>query len=104
MTLKNGDPASHNGPRPRPHGAVPVLCRIHLGLGGLMSLHPILPGGCATAVSYLYDNLLDLHDAYPGEDWRPLRRLIRQARPPLGRLCPEDDSRCHIRILTAVWP
>ena len=60
----------------------------YMGLSGLMSLHPILPGRCATAVSYLYDNLLDLHDAYPGEDWRPLRRLIRK-QPPLGVCAPK---------------
>ena len=60
----------------------------YMGLSGLMSLHPILPGRCATAVSYLYDNLLDLHDAYPGEDWRPLRRLIRK-QPPLSACAPK---------------
>ena len=57
----------------------------YMGLSALISLHPVRPGRCATAVSYLYDNLLDLHDAYPGEDWRPLRRLIR-TQPPL-RVC-----------------
>ena len=60
----------------------------HMGLSGLMSLHPIRPGRCATAVSYLYDNLLDLHDAYPGEEWRPLRRLIRK-QPPLSVCSPK---------------
>ena len=50
----------------------------YMGLTALLSLDPVRPGRCATAVSYLYDNLLDLHDAYPGEDWRPLRRLIRK--------------------------
>jgi hypothetical protein len=59
-----------------------------MGLSGLMSLHPIRPGRCATAISYLYDNLLDLHDAYPGEDWRPLQRLIRK-QPPLSVCAPK---------------
>ena len=50
----------------------------YMGLSGLLQLHPVLPGRCAIAVSYLYDNMLDLHGAYPDEDWRPLRRLIKQ--------------------------
>ena len=57
----------------------------YMGLTALLNLHPVRPGRCATAVSYLYDNLLDLHDAYPGEDWRPLRRLIRTQ--PSPRVC-----------------
>jgi hypothetical protein len=60
----------------------------YMGLSALISLHPIRPGRCATAVSYLYDNLLDVHDAYPGEDWRPLRRLIRK-QPPLSVCAPK---------------
>jgi hypothetical protein len=64
----------------------------YMGLSALMTLHPILPGRCATAVSYLYDNLLDLHDAYPGEDWRPRRRLIRR-QPPLGVCAPKANCR-----------
>lgn len=60
----------------------------YVGLSGLVSLHPVLRGQCATAVSYLYDNLLDLRQAYPGEDWRPLRRLIR-TQPPLSACAPK---------------
>ena len=60
----------------------------YMGLTALLGLHPVRPGRCATAVSYLYDNLLDLHDAYPGEDWRPLRRLIRK-QPPLSVCAPK---------------
>jgi hypothetical protein len=60
----------------------------YMGLTALINLHPVRPGRCATAVSYLYDNLLDLHDAYPGEDWRPLRRLIRK-QPPLSVCAPK---------------
>jgi hypothetical protein len=60
----------------------------YMGLGALLSLHPVRPGRCATAVSYLYDNLLDLHDAYPGEDRRPLRRLIRK-QPSLNVCAPK---------------
>jgi hypothetical protein len=62
-----------------------------MGLTALLNLHPVRPGLCATAVSYLYDNLLDLHDAYPGEDWRPLRRLI-HTQPSL-RACAPKPSR-----------
>ena len=60
----------------------------YMGLTALLGLHPVRPGRCATAVLYLYDNLLDLHDAYPGEDWRPLRRLIRK-QPPLSVCAPK---------------
>jgi hypothetical protein len=64
----------------------------YMGLTALLNLHPVRPGRCATAVSYLYDNLLDLHDAYPGEDWRPLRRLIRK-QPPLSVCAPKPTPR-----------
>jgi hypothetical protein len=56
-----------------------------LGLSGLTTLHPIRRGRCAIAISYLYDNLLDLAHAYPGENWEPLRRLIRKQ--PSLRVC-----------------
>jgi len=56
-----------------------------LGLNELLSVHPLGPGRCATAVTYLYDNLLDLHDARPGENWNPLRRLV--AKEPSIRAC-----------------
>ncbi len=61
----------------------------YLGLSGLTRLHPIRHGRCANAVSYLYDNLLDLAHAYPGEDWRPLRRLIRK-QPSLSVCAPRS--------------
>jgi hypothetical protein len=48
-----------------------------MGLEELLGLRPIRRGRCADAVLYLYNNLLDLHDASPGEDWRPLRHLVR---------------------------
>jgi hypothetical protein len=64
----------------------------YMGLSALSTLHPVLPGRCATAVSYLYDNLLDLHHAYPGEDWRPLRRLIR-TQPSLSVCAPRSAPR-----------
>lgn len=56
-----------------------------LGLGVLVSIHPLRPGRCATAVTYLYNNLLDLEDAYPGENWNPLRRAV--AKEPSTRAC-----------------
>jgi hypothetical protein len=62
----------------------------YMGLTALLRLHPVRPGRCATAISYLYDNLLDLHDAYPGENWRPLRRLIHK-QPPL-RVCAPNTT------------
>ena len=47
-----------------------------LGLHELITIHPLGPGRCATAVVYLYNNLLDLDNAQPGENWTPLRRLV----------------------------
>ena len=64
----------------------------YMALSGLRSLHPVLRGRCAVAVSYLYNNLLDLHHAYPGEDWRPLRRLIRK-QPSLSVCAPRAVAR-----------
>jgi hypothetical protein len=62
-----------------------------LGLSELVTIHPLGAGRCATAVVYLYDNLLDLQDAYPGENWNPLRRLV--AKEPSIRACAPPDRR-----------
>jgi hypothetical protein len=51
----------------------------------------IAPGSCATYVGQLYGNLLDLHDAYPGEDWRPLIRLVRR-QPSLVTSCRQHAA------------
>jgi hypothetical protein len=64
-----------------------------LGLSELVTIHPLAPGRCATAVIYLYDNLLDLHDAYEGENWNPLRRLV--AKEPSIRACAPRQPRHH---------
>ncbi len=47
-----------------------------VGLSELVSIRPLAPGRCLTAVTDLYNNLLDLKNAYPGENWRPLRRAV----------------------------
>lgn len=64
-----------------------------LGLSELVSIHPLAPGRCATAVTYLYDNLLDLENAYPGENWNPLRRAV--AKEPSIRACAPRPSTRH---------
>jgi hypothetical protein len=48
-------------------------------------------GTCATYVTELYGNLRDLLDAYPGEDWRPLVRLLRH-QPSFGRACRQPGE------------
>ncbi|HEX3978422.1 MAG TPA: hypothetical protein VHW96_19280 [Solirubrobacteraceae bacterium] len=63
-----------------------------LGLSELTTIRPLGPGPCATAVTYLYDNLLDLHQAAPGENWSPLRRLVAQA-PPIRACAPPQSKR-----------
>jgi hypothetical protein len=60
----------------------------YIGLQGLIGLRPVLPGHCAVAILYLYNNLRDLHNAYPGENWRPLRLLIRKE-PSLQACAPK---------------
>ena len=56
-----------------------------LGLQELLSIRPLAPGRCLTAVRDLYDNLLDLENAVPGESWEPLRRAV--AREPSVQAC-----------------
>ena len=62
-----------------------------LGLSELVTIHPLRPGRCATAVIDLYDNLLDLRDAFHGENWTPLRRAV--AREPSIRACAPPQPR-----------
>jgi hypothetical protein len=63
-----------------------------MGLQSLMGLRPVRGGRCAVAVLYLYDNLRDLLDAYPGENWQPLRRLIAK-QPSLFACAPRATPR-----------
>jgi len=56
-----------------------------LGLSELNVIRPLGPGRCQTSVKFLYDNLLDLENASPGENWNPLRRLV--AKGPSIRAC-----------------
>jgi len=65
-----------------------------LGLSELVSIHPLAPGRCATAVTYLYDNLLDLENAYPGENWNPLRRAVAKE-PSIHACAPRPSTRHH---------
>jgi hypothetical protein len=51
----------------------------------------IAEGRCAAYVTELYGNLRDLMDAYPGEDWRPLIRLVRRE-PPLTEACRQPKG------------
>jgi hypothetical protein len=56
-----------------------------LGLGQLASIHPLAPGRCRNAVIDLFNNLLDLENAFPGENWNPLRRAV--AKEPSIHAC-----------------
>ena len=51
----------------------------------------IAGGPCAAYVTELYGSLRDLMDAYRGEDWRPLVRLVRH-QPSLARACKQPQS------------
>ncbi len=57
----------------------------YLGLSELSSIQPLAPGRCLTAVTYLRNNLLDLENAYAGENFEPLRRAV--AREPSIQAC-----------------
>jgi hypothetical protein len=63
----------------------------YLGLTELVSIHPLGPGRCATAVTYLYNNLLDLENAYPGENWNPLRRAVAK-QPSIHACAPRPEQ------------
>jgi hypothetical protein len=65
-----------------------------LGLRQLVSIHSLAPGRCATAVTYLYNNLLDLENAYPGEKWNPLRRAVAKE-PSIHACAPRPSTRHH---------
>ena len=68
----------------------------YMGLSGLMQLDPVRPGRCSVAVSYLYDNFLDLYHAYPGEDWTALRRDV-TTEPSLSACAPRPAAR-RVRV------
>jgi hypothetical protein len=70
----------------------------YMGLSALMQIHERLAGRCAIAVSYLYDNLLDLHDAYSGEDWAPLRQAV--AGEPSLAVCAPRKGRVRVRYVS----
>ena len=72
-----------------------------LALGTLVTLEgAMLPGRCARFVAHLYDELADLSQAYPGENWHPMftswhtiRAPHRSARPRGART--PAQSRCR---------
>jgi hypothetical protein len=51
----------------------------------------VAPGPCADYVTELYGTLRDVMDAYAGENWRPLVRVVRR-QPTLASVClaPRD--------------
>jgi hypothetical protein len=55
----------------------------------------IKPGKCAIFVGELIGNLKDLADAYPGENWAPLKRTVRQE-PSVARACRRPQERWKI--------
>jgi hypothetical protein len=60
-----------------------------LALRTLMTVR-LAAGPCADYVTELYGNLRDLMDAYKGEDWQPLVRLVRH-QTSIGRACRQPD-------------
>lgn len=69
-----------------------------LGLRQLVSIHPLAPGRCRTAVIDLYNNLLDLENAYPGEKWGPLRRAVANE-PSIDACAPRRSRQTGAQLL-----
>ncbi len=65
-----------------------------LALDTLRDLHVMLPGPCATFAVHIYAELLDLHSAYRGEDWRPMVAIVRHD-PDVAQVC-KPPRRPHI--------
>jgi hypothetical protein len=71
----------------------------YMALSALIGLRNRLSGRCAVAVTYLYNNLLDLHDAYTGEDWTALRQAV-ATEPSLEACAPRPRApREHVRYV-----
>jgi len=64
-----------------------------LGLSELVIIRPLAPGRRRTAVIDVYNNLLDLENAHPGENWNPLRRAV--AKEPSIQACAPRPPRQH---------
>jgi hypothetical protein len=69
-----------------------------LGLSELVSIHPLAPGRCLTAVTDLYNNLRDLENAQPGEKWGPLRRAVAKE-PSIDACAPRPSRQDGARLL-----
>jgi hypothetical protein len=63
-----------------------------LGLLTLVTLeHTTLPRTCASFAAHLYAELLDLHDAYPGENWHPMFVVVSHD-PTVASRCRPTQS------------
>ena len=69
-----------------------------LGLSQLASIHPLAPGRCLIAVTDLYNNLRDLQNAQPGENWAPLRRAV-ATEPSVGVCAPRRSRQAGARLV-----
>jgi hypothetical protein len=108
-TLGNPSAAPHQAVRPDPwpsaadYGTIKTAVAVrdqalfheqdwqHKAFAAMLAARTLLTvriaaGRCATYVTQLYGNLRDLMDAYAGENWHPLIRLVRR-QPPLADAC-----------------
>jgi hypothetical protein len=76
--VRNGVLFHERDPRRKSYGA-------SLAVQTLLTVR-MAPGPCLSYVGRLYGSLLSLVDAYRGEDWRPLIRLVRRE-PRLASVC-----------------
>jgi hypothetical protein len=67
-----------------------------LGMTTLVPLeHTMATGPCAAFVAHIYDELMDLNQAYPGEDWRPMVRVVAHD-PSVVSQCASPGVRAHL--------
>jgi hypothetical protein len=53
-------------------------------------------GRCAAFVAHLYDELMDLDQAYPGGDWRPMVHVVAHD-PTVASQCAAPPVRAQLR-------
>jgi hypothetical protein len=68
------------------------------GLLAMMTLHAIEPGPCASLVAHTYAELMDLHDAYRGENWNPMVAVVRSDPSLASRCRPRAAETSRLRL------
>lgn len=70
----------------------------YYGLLAMMTLHAMEPGPCASLVTHTYAELMDLRDAYRGEDWSPMVAVVRSDPSLASRCRPSASDTRHLAL------